>query len=225
LPAFRFQKNPLGLNNENIDLMMPVSLLPVLVMSSKRRVGLFQYLFILLFCFQMAGCGLLAPVSREDYGRQTDGDDLPEIRGEIVKEKEREEEREELAVYGVLFESDDFLQPALEKATSEEKLVFIDFYTNWCLPCKVMDENVFPDSSLGAFMNEKFINLKINAEYGNGSNLAFLYQVKQFPTLLFLDEKGKELLRREGGLGTSAFFELAQNAFEKKEKDADNEGG
>lgn len=163
----------------------------------------------------LTGCGQLDPVSRSPETEER----LPEItgeRGEPVRSSERK-------TSGVRFEQEDLLQPALEKAETTGKLIFLDFYTDWCLPCKIMDENVFPDSVLGAFMNEEFINLKINAEYGNGANLAFLYQVKEFPTLLFLDEKGRELMRREGGLSASPFFEMARAVVQKKQESPDNE--
>ncbi|MCE2461882.1 MAG: thioredoxin family protein, partial [Pseudomonadales bacterium] len=34
---------------------------------------------------------------------------------------------------------------ALERAASEDKLVFVDFFTTWCVPCKEMDATTFQD--------------------------------------------------------------------------------
>ena len=53
---------------------------------------------------------------------------------------------------------------ALKVAANENKLVFIDFYTDWCGPCKKMAREVFPQKEVGDFMNAKFVNLKLNAE-------------------------------------------------------------
>ena len=53
---------------------------------------------------------------------------------------------------------------ALKVAKQENKLVFIDFYTDWCGPCKKMAKEVFPQKMVGDFMNAKFVNLKLNAE-------------------------------------------------------------
>lgn len=92
----------------------------------------------------------------------------------------------------------DRLSEAIERAKAENKMVFIDFYTSWCLPCKLMDEDVFTDKEFGEYMNKHFISIKINAEVGNGPNLAALYQVKSYPTLLFLDLNGRVKSRKDG---------------------------
>ena len=64
---------------------------------------------------------------------------------------------------------------ALEKAAQEKKLIFIDFYTEWCGPCLTMAEEVFPRMEIGNFYNTHFINLKIDAEKGEGKTLREKY--------------------------------------------------
>ena len=116
------------------------------------------------------------------------------------------------AVNGVEFTPSDNLTAVLDMAAGKEKLVFVDFYTTWCLPCKLMDEDVFTDKGIGELMNDNFINYKIDAEKGNGPNLALLYQVNVFPTLLFLDEKGRVLVRKEGAAYQTELRSLAEEA-------------
>lgn len=113
---------------------------------------------------------------------------------------------------GVKFTPSDNLTAVLDMAASKEKLVFVDFYTTWCLPCKLMDEDVFTDKGISQLMNDNFINYKIDAEKGNGPNLALLYQVNVFPTLLFLDEKGRVLVRKEGAAYQTELRSLAEEA-------------
>ena len=105
---------------------------------------------------------------------------------------------DEYANFYVDFMRTDKLSVALAEAEAQDKMVFIDFYTSWCLPCKLMDEDVFTDRAFGDFMNERFVSVKIDAERGNGPNLAMLYGVQAYPTLLFLDSKGRVLAKKEG---------------------------
>ncbi len=124
-------------------------------------------------------------------------------------------------VEGVDFVASDNLTAVLEMAEGKEKLVFVDFYTTWCLPCKLMDEDVFTDKGIGTLMNDNFINYKIDAEKGNGPNLALLYQVNVFPTLLFLDEKGRVLVRKEGAAYQTELRSLAEEAMANMDNTGD----
>lgn len=86
------------------------------------------------------------------------------------------------------------LEQALQKAKEENKLVFIDFHTVWCGPCKKMARDIFPLQEVGEFYNKNFINLKLDAEK-EGQATANKYNVTGFPTLLYLDTEGKVLLK------------------------------
>ncbi|NNF35889.1 MAG: DUF255 domain-containing protein [Saprospiraceae bacterium] len=108
------------------------------------------------------------------------------------------------------YESYPLLSEVLLKAEKEDKIIFIDMYADWCLPCKVMDEEVFNDKATADFMNTNFINYKVNGEKGEGPDLAVLYQVKGYPTHLFIDARGRVLERNLGGLGLVSFNVLAE---------------
>jgi thiol-disulfide isomerase/thioredoxin len=83
---------------------------------------------------------------------------------------------------------------AKAKAISEKKLLFIDFYTQWCGPCLMMQKDVFVLNSIGNYFNAHFINLKIDAENGEGIELAKKYSVKSFPTYCFIDPANENLV-------------------------------
>jgi len=113
---------------------------------------------------------------------------------------------------GITFMESETFQTVLERAERENKLVFLDMYTDWCMPCKMMDEDVFPDKELGEFMDKNFISYKSNAEKGNGVTLATIFNVRYYPTLLFLDTKGHELERKEGAMFHREIREMAKRA-------------
>jgi len=104
------------------------------------------------------------------------------------------------------------LTEVIDLAEKEGKLVFIDFYATWCQPCKMMDKDVFPDKEISKFFNKNFINFKVDGEKGNGQNIAALYDVKSYPTLVWLDNKGRVVERTEGGTYHTELMELAERA-------------
>lgn len=96
----------------------------------------------------------------------------------------------------------------LKAAKAEGKLLFVDFYTEWCGPCKMMANNVFPQKDVGDYMNAKFVCLKIDAEKGEGVELAKRYAVKAYPTFVIIGADEKEVGRKVGG-GSAADFMAA----------------
>ncbi|GAB4488015.1 MAG: hypothetical protein OHK0019_03770 [Saprospiraceae bacterium] len=113
---------------------------------------------------------------------------------------------------GIRFEQDLTLFNALKKAKTEQKLVFVDAYTTWCGPCKMMAAKVFPDSAVGAYFNAHFINLKMDMEKGEAPGLAQRYGVEFFPTLLFLDGEGQVVHKAVGYHNAEEFLTLAKTA-------------
>lgn len=86
----------------------------------------------------------------------------------------------------------------VEKAKEENKLIFIDFYTQWCGPCLNMAEEVFILPTVYTFYNNNFINAKIDAEAGEGIKLAKKYQINSYPTYLFIDPNSQEAVHKSG---------------------------
>ncbi len=120
--------------------------------------------------------------------------------------------------YAFDFKDAQNLTEVIDASVLEGKLVFLDVYTDWCLPCKMMDEDVFSDKELGDFFNENFISYKVNAERGKGSQIAELYQVPGYPTLLFLDNKGRILVKKIGVAYHDELRSLAESAISKSDR-------
>lgn len=75
----------------------------------------------------------------------------------------------------------------VQKAKSEKKLLFVDFYTQWCGPCYNMATEVFTQPNVSVFYNANFICAKIDAESDEGKKLAQKYGVRSYPTYAFID--------------------------------------
>lgn len=103
------------------------------------------------------------------------------------------------------------LEEALAKASIEKKLVFIDFYTTWCAPCKTMTKLIFPLPEVGEVYNKEFVNIKLDAEK-EGLKAAKKYNVQSYPTLLFLDSQGNVVFKETGLRPVNDFIELGKNA-------------
>ncbi|MDQ0593304.1 thioredoxin-related protein [Chryseobacterium ginsenosidimutans] len=112
---------------------------------------------------------------------------------------------------GIKFEDTNFTT-ILAKAKKENKLVFIDAYASWCGPCKLMVKNVFPQKPVGDYYNAHFVNAKIDMEKGEGVDLAKKYNVKAFPTYLFVDGNGEVVHRTLGYVEENDFIQFAKDA-------------
>lgn len=98
----------------------------------------------------------------------------------------------------IQFETGSF-QDALEKAQREGKSLFMDCYTSWCGPCKLLAKNVFTVDSVADFFNAHFVNFSIDMEKGEGKELQKKYKVEAYPTLLLISSQGEEIFRSVGG--------------------------
>lgn len=98
---------------------------------------------------------------------------------------------------------------AIAAAKAEKKMVFIDFFTEWCGPCKRLAKDIFPLEKVGDYMNSKFVCVKIDAEKGEGPELADRFQVKAYPTMIILDENEKIIGSKVGGSSTGDEFVAA----------------
>lgn len=53
---------------------------------------------------------------------------------------------------------------AFEKAKNGPKLVFVDLFADWCIPCRVMEKNVYSDPTVAALLNTRFYATKLDVD-------------------------------------------------------------
>lgn len=109
-------------------------------------------------------------------------------------------------VDGIQFENLPF-DAALKKAVSENKILFVDCFTTWCAPCKLLDEKTFSKKEVGDLFKKNFVSVKIDMEKGEGPELLKKYGVIAFPTMLMIKPDGTELDRVMGFMEAKKFLE------------------
>ena len=105
------------------------------------------------------------------------------------------------------------MNEALEAQKRKPKKIFLDAYTDWCGPCKLLDKNTFSNKDVADFLNKNYYPVKFNAEgtevikyrehtftnphfdpsrKGRNSQHDFARAMKitGYPSLVFFDEQG-----------------------------------
>ena len=105
------------------------------------------------------------------------------------------------------------MNEALEKQKEVPKKIFMDVYTNWCGPCKLLDKNTFHNEDVVNYVNNHYYAVKFNAEgteevnYNNftytnpnyklgrkGRNSQHFFanalKISGYPSMVFFDETG-----------------------------------
>ena len=125
---------------------------------------------------------------------------------------------------------------ALAAQKKNPKKIMMDVYTNWCGPCKLMDEKTFHNKDLVKYVNKNFYAVKFNGE-GSGTikydnqtfrnpsydpkkkfhrnsshQLADYLQIRGFPSILFFDVDGS-LIAPLPGYRTAKQLELFLKLF------------
>lgn len=93
-------------------------------------------------------------------------------------------------------------------AKNQNKNILIDYYTNWCVPCKELDKYVFENSKIGKYINEHYVAVKLNAETRYGYLIGRKYELlRSYPTIIFLKSNGKEIDRVIGFIEPVQYFQ------------------
>ena len=117
-----------------------------------------------------------------------------------------------------------------EKAKAENKYIFVDGFTTWCGPCRVMSKNIFPQAAVGDFYNANYINIKVQLDttakdneevkgwYTDAHDIMTQYKVNVFPTYLFFSPGGKLVHRAVGSSEAPEFIAKGKDALDSNKQ-------
>lgn len=120
---------------------------------------------------------------------------------------------------GMHFEHNTTWQNILAKAKAENKYIFLDCFTTWCGPCKMMSAKIFPTAEVGDFYNAKYINVgaqmdtladkdneDVKSWYETSHEIAVKYEVNAYPTYLIFNSNGELVHRFLGSMEADKFI-------------------
>ena len=92
---------------------------------------------------------------------------------------------------------------AKEKASTEGKLIFVDFTARWCLPCQMMDQTTFNDELLADYLANSFVPVKVDIDDFDGFALKEKYEIQALPSILIFNSAGELLDRHQEAMSAS----------------------
>ena len=104
---------------------------------------------------------------------------------------------------------------SIESFLQQSKPILIDFYADWCAPCKQLDRETFSNPAVEELARQ-FTMIKVDCTAPNEAVKAFMtrFAVSGMPTLVFLARSGAELpeLREIGFVPAAAFVVSMEKA-------------
>jgi len=88
------------------------------------------------------------------------------------------------------------LAEASAAAQKNNQPMLIDFWADWCAPCKLMEKAVYSDRSLVEAFGAKLVGVRIHFDLQ--PEIARRYNVPALPYLVFTDSYGTELMHQRG---------------------------
>jgi thioredoxin-related protein len=114
----------------------------------------------------------------------------------------------------------------LKLAAKEKKPLIVDFYTDWCGWCKVMDQKTYGDNRIKTITTKSFILAKYNPEKDSAfefqgkkvkpTEFAKIMAVNGYPTTAFFSADGKYLESMGGYIEANKFLDILNYMVNRK---------
>jgi len=111
-------------------------------------------------------------------------------------------------------------EKAVATAKKERRLLVVDFYTDWCGWCKVMDRDTYANAEVVKYAKTRLVMAKVNAESGaltrykdrslTYQQLALAFGVRGYPATVFISPEGEFLTLVSGFIAPDQFLPILE---------------
>ena len=108
-----------------------------------------------------------------------------------------------------------FSETGYEQSLKNSERMVVDFYADWCIPCKELDAITFSDPTVAAELT-KFTRYKVDMTQSvseENEKLRNRFNIVGMPTVLIINSKGEEVERLTGFVNAKEFLKLLSKAF------------
>lgn len=110
------------------------------------------------------------------------------------------------------------IEAAVKRSKKENKPIFYMIYADWCPHCNKMKKEVFTDPAVADFFNANFVCSWQNVEKGDGEAIKKRFDVKSYPTFIFLDKNQTILYNLTGEFKVADLISEAKNALDPEKQ-------
>lgn len=106
-----------------------------------------------------------------------------------------------------------FSNAKYENSLSNNHKMIIDFYADWCIPCKELDARTFPDPEV-VRLSKNFDNYKVDLTKSMSEKTERIrkqFNILGMPTILIINSKGKIVNRITGFISAKEFVKIISN--------------
>lgn len=118
---------------------------------------------------------------------------------------------------------------AFKQAQSKPKLVFVDLFADWCIPCRVMDKNVYSSPMVADMLNKYFYPVKLDVDSQDSIMCDGLkktvqrcyfdvWELSALPAFVLVAPKGMSILTVTDSMSYQEMLQLLLQFLEKEKE-------
>lgn len=111
------------------------------------------------------------------------------------------------------------MEAVVDRAEAQDKPILVEIYTSWCPYCQRMQETVYADSTVRAYLDRHFTYARLNSDTTAGTHqfadrtlsskeLASVLGARGVPTTVFLEPDGTPIARQPGFIKRPQFLQM-----------------